>query len=103
MAPATILALLVLGPALPIRAGSDPVDCTFSNPRYAGNCVEQTVPADRQTPVQACRVILDCLNDTRCVKTASTFWATRQEAYLVGRPQGLALAAADAQGTAQPG
>ncbi len=69
MTHATILGLLVLGPALLTRAGSGPIDCTFSNARYAGKCVEQVTPAARQTPVQACRVILDCLNDTRCVKT----------------------------------
>jgi len=45
-----------------------PVDCTFANPRYAGSCVEQVTPAASQTPVQACQVILACLNDTRCVK-----------------------------------
>ncbi len=45
-----------------------PVDCTFSNPRYAGSCVEQVTPADKQTPVQACRIVLDCLNNPQCVK-----------------------------------
>jgi hypothetical protein len=67
MTYATIL--LVLGPALLPRSGTGPVDCTFSNPRYAGQCVEQVTPTSRQTPVEACRVILDCLNDSRCVKT----------------------------------
>lgn len=68
MARATLLGL-VLGAALLTRPGTVPVDCTFSNPRYAGKCVEQVTPAARETPVQACRAILDCLNDTRCVKT----------------------------------
>lgn len=69
MSHATILGLLVLGPALLTRGGSGPIDCTFSNSRYAGKCVERVTPAARQAPVQACRVILECLNDTRCVKT----------------------------------
>ena len=34
------------------------VACTFDHPDYAG-----------QTPMQACGVVLACLNDTRCVKT----------------------------------
>ena len=46
-----------------------PVDCTFSNPRYAGSCIEQVTPTGNQTPVQACRVVLDCLNNSQCVKT----------------------------------
>jgi hypothetical protein len=45
------------------------VDCTFSNPRYAGSCVEQVTPTGQQTPVQACQVILGCLNNSQCVKT----------------------------------
>jgi hypothetical protein len=52
--------------------GSDeakPIDCTFSNARYAGSCVEQVTPTDKQTPVQACQAILDCLNSSQCVKT----------------------------------
>jgi hypothetical protein len=69
MTRAMILGLLVLGPALLTRASSGPIDCTFSNPKYAGQCVEQVTPADGQTPVQACRVILDCLNNPQCVKT----------------------------------
>ena len=69
MIRATVLVLLVAGSALLSSAGTDPVDCTFSNPRYAGKCVEQATPSGRQTPVQACRVVLNCLNDPRCVKT----------------------------------
>jgi hypothetical protein len=57
---------------LALLAGLDEaraVDCTFSNPRYAGSCVEQVTPTDEQTPVQACQVILGCLNNPQCVKT----------------------------------
>ncbi len=69
MSRSIILGLLVLGATLLPRAVSEPVDCTFSNPRYAGKCVEQVTPSGRQTPVEACRVVLNCLNDPRCVKT----------------------------------
>lgn len=65
---ATALELLLIPGILP-APDATPVDCTFSNPRYAGSCVEQVTPADKQTPVEACRVILDCLNNTQCVKT----------------------------------
>ena len=68
----TIVAMLnVLFLVSLLRAPIDtrPIDCTFSNPRYAGSCVEQTTPAAKQTPVQACQVILACLNNARCVKT----------------------------------
>ena len=54
-------------PAQPSDA--DQVACTFSHPQYVGNCVEKVTPTGKQTPVQACRVILDCLNNSRCVKT----------------------------------
>lgn len=46
-----------------------PIDCTLSNPRYAGSCVEQVTPTGKQTPVEACRVVLGCLNNPQCVKT----------------------------------
>lgn len=73
------LALAIVGAALrqvsatPAVSAADlqprSVDCVFTNPQYAGTCVEQVTPEKAQTPVQACRVILNCLNDTRCVKT----------------------------------
>ncbi|MGE5813650.1 MAG: hypothetical protein ACM36C_04115 [Acidobacteriota bacterium] len=66
---AITLILLGLAPALKAEASSTPIECTFSNPRYAGQCVEQVTPAEKQTPVQACRAILDCLNNSQCVKT----------------------------------
>ena len=47
----------------------DPVACTFAHPQYVGHCVEKVTPTGKQTPVQACRVILDCLNNSRCVMT----------------------------------
>jgi hypothetical protein len=47
----------------------EPVACTFAHPQYAGNCVETVTPEEKQTPVQACRVVLSCLNNAQCVKT----------------------------------
>jgi hypothetical protein len=47
----------------------EPVACAFANPRYVGNCVEKVTPEEKQTPVQACTAILNCLNNAQCVKT----------------------------------
>ena len=49
--------------------GVAPVACTFTHPQYVGNCVEKVTPTGKQTTVQACRAILACLNNSRCVKT----------------------------------
>lgn len=57
------------GDVLGAPAMTDPVDCTFAHPQYAGKCVEKVTPEAKQTPVQACRVILGCLNNSQCVKT----------------------------------
>jgi len=54
---------------LVVSLRSDPVDCTFANPRYAGQCVERVTPAGTQTPVQACSVLLQCLNNPQCIQT----------------------------------
>ena len=66
---AAILNVLLLVPGLVPAPDTRPIECTFSNPRYAGACVEQVTPTEKQTPVQACQVILDCLNNSQCVKT----------------------------------
>jgi hypothetical protein len=52
--------------------------CTLSNPSYSGDCVERVgIPADG-TAAQACRVVLDCLNDSRCPKTYCRSTTIRQ-------------------------
>lgn len=56
------------------RPALEPVDrsaaeCAFEHAQYAGRCVERVTPAEKQTPLQACRAVLACLNDPRCVKT----------------------------------
>lgn len=68
MIAATLFVVLALGTTSLLPTGTDPVECTFSNPRYSGKCVEQVAPDDKQTPRQACTAILDCLNNPRCVK-----------------------------------
>lgn len=42
--------------------------CTFSNPSYSGECVERVGISAEGSVSQACRVVLDCLNDSRCAK-----------------------------------
>lgn len=42
--------------------------CTFTNPAYVGECTERTTIPAGATAEQACTVILDCLNDSRCDK-----------------------------------
>jgi hypothetical protein len=43
--------------------------CVFTNPGFAGKCVENTDVADGSSPTQACEAILRCLNDVDCLKT----------------------------------
>ena len=51
------------------QQGSRVVACTFSNPGYAGFCTEKATASKDTKPEAACKPILDCLNDARCVKT----------------------------------
>jgi hypothetical protein len=51
------------------RQAEPPVVCGFRNPSYAGLCEERT-PYEKGKKLEAiCKPILDCLNDTRCIKT----------------------------------
>ena len=46
-----------------------PVVCGFRNPSYTGLC-EERAPHEKGKKLEAiCKPILDCLNDTRCIKT----------------------------------
>ena len=46
-----------------------PVVCGFRNASYTGLCEERT-PYEKGKKLEAlCKPILDCLNDTRCIKT----------------------------------
>ncbi len=71
---------LALSAALPRIALAPPVEvtCTFANPSYAGDCVEKTTREEKQKPAVACKPILDCLNNPRCVKTYCQATSIRQ-------------------------
>jgi hypothetical protein len=43
--------------------------CVFTNPAFAGKCVETAEVGEAGSPQQAGGSILACLNDTRCLKT----------------------------------
>ncbi|MFY9552456.1 MAG: hypothetical protein WAU32_15020 [Thermoanaerobaculia bacterium] len=42
--------------------------CVFTNPAFAGKCVETPDVAAGSSPAAACEAILTCLNDVRCIK-----------------------------------
>lgn len=46
-----------------------PVVCGFRNPAYTGLCEERTPYVKGKELSAICKPILDCLNDTRCIKT----------------------------------
>ncbi len=54
------------------------VTCTFANRSYAGDCVEKTTRAAREKPAAACKPILDCLNNPRCVQSYCEATTIRQ-------------------------
>ena len=51
------------------QAATRPINCTFANPSYSGNCNEQASATPDQSPNEACQPILACLNDVQCIKT----------------------------------
>jgi hypothetical protein len=60
------------------EAGTAQAKCSFSNPAHAGDCVEVTEVAKDSTARDACMAILDCLNDSRCVKVYCNATNVRQ-------------------------
>jgi hypothetical protein len=55
-----------------------PVVCRFRNTSYTGLCEERT-PSEKGKKLEAiCKPILDCLNDTRCIKTYCGSTTVRQ-------------------------
>jgi hypothetical protein len=66
-----LVAVGILVLAAPATGAADEaaLECAFQNPRYVGTCVEKVEPEKGQSHLDACRAILACLNDTRCVKT----------------------------------
>ena len=53
----------------PARPPQPQATCVFTNPAFAGKCVEKTDVAEGSSPSQACEAILQCLNDVDCLKT----------------------------------
>ena len=43
--------------------------CGLRNQAYTGLCEERTPYVKGKQPQALCKPILDCLNDTRCIKT----------------------------------
>ena len=74
----TILAMLLAGLAVFASPAGTPVNgqekeppvvCGFRNLSYTGLC-EERAPYEQGKKLEAiCKPILDCLNDTRCIKT----------------------------------
>ena len=59
-------------PPAPSPAGPPPppkATCVFTNPGFAGKCVENVDVAEGSSPAQACQSVLQCLNDVDCLKT----------------------------------
>ena len=67
-----MLALAAAAGAAIAMAGQEkeaPVVCAFRNASYTGLC-EERAPYEQGKKLEAiCKPILDCLNDTRCIKT----------------------------------
>lgn len=76
LAAAGLIAAVVAGASVSLTAGrpamqrqEPPVVCALRNPSYAGLC-EERAPYEQGKKLDAiCKPILDCLNDTRCIKT----------------------------------
>ena len=76
LAAAGPIAVVVAGAAASLTAGlparqsqEQPVVCAFRNPSYTGQC-EERAPYEKDKKLDAiCKPILECLNDTRCIKT----------------------------------
>ncbi len=67
----SVLALLSGAAPSSSPAGAPPTKatCVFTNPAFAGKCVENADVADGSSPATACESILQCLNDVDCLKT----------------------------------
>ncbi len=82
------------------------VACSLSNPAYSGRCVVTVDLAQGSTPAASCRPVLDCLNDSRCLKTYCNATTVRggwklESATRVATPKGATERAA-APGSGSP-
>ncbi len=75
---AVAVALAMSARSHPLPAPPIDVRCTFTNPSYAGDCVEKTTRTAKQKPADACQPILDCLNNTRCAASYCKATTIRQ-------------------------
>ncbi len=79
---AGVVALAGLGAVATFATDTDAqaarAKCSFSNPAHAGDCVEVTEVAKDSTARDACTAILNCLNDSRCVKVYCNATNVRQ-------------------------
>jgi hypothetical protein len=64
--------------ASPGQEKEPPVVCGFRNPAYTGLCEERTPYVQGKKLEALCKPILDCLNDTRCIKTYCGSTTVRQ-------------------------
>lgn len=55
-----------------------PVVCAFRNASYTGLCEERAAYEPGRKLEAICKPILDCLNDTRCIKTYCGATTVRQ-------------------------
>jgi len=56
-------------PVSVVQEKEPPVVCGFRNASYTGLCEERTPYVQGKKLDALCKPILDCLNDTRCIKT----------------------------------
>ncbi len=80
LALAFLFALALGVGATPRQAQPQPVavTCTFSNPSYAGDCVEKTTRTAKDKPETACKPILNCLNNPQCARSYCQATTIRQ-------------------------
>ena len=67
-----LLLLLVPGARSATSQGVAPAGkatCVFSNPAFAGKCVENVDVSKSSSAKQACESVLNCLNNVGCLKT----------------------------------
>ena len=72
--PALLLAALAASlPPAALAQDSPPrtraVTCTLSNPSFSGHCKVTEQAPSTQSADDACRAVLDCLNNVQCLKT----------------------------------
>jgi hypothetical protein len=61
--------IMPAGSVTPVQDKEAPVVCGFRNPSYTGLCEERTPYVKGKQLEALCQPILDCLNNTQCIKT----------------------------------